>query len=178
MRRGHKKKGQPKSKTNATISTMLPADFRYIVKNLSVYWSSGKRERLLDNRSISSIQELHSPFVYYEYGNMSLVQKNERGDIEGYLIGYISPCHRNYGVIHTCAIMESKRSPEAIRPLLNEFEHACEQQSAQLLRLLIRSTYEKSIKFYMKLGFTADSVESKEVADAIPGTIALVKTIS
>lgn len=178
MRRGAKKKGKAKSKSTGAISTMLPADYRYIVKNLSVFWSSGKRERLLDNRSISSVQEMHNVYTYYEFGNMSLVQKNERGDIEGYLMGYLSPCDRTCAVIHACAIMESKRSPESARPLLNEFEHACAQQSAQRIRLLIKSNYDTSINFYMKLGFTADSLESKEIADQIPGTIALVKTVA
>ncbi|MFJ3305024.1 GNAT family N-acetyltransferase [Streptomyces sp. NPDC086549] len=116
-------------------------DIQQVLADHSRYW--GARD----------LRGLHLLALVQEFGSTCLVARDEKEEIRGYLIGFVTPDRTGY--VHLIATRDDTRGTGLGRALYSAFTDAARRQGAVRLKAITSVTNEGSVAFHRSLGFEA-----------------------
>ncbi|HEY4812867.1 MAG TPA: GNAT family N-acetyltransferase [Solirubrobacteraceae bacterium] len=120
------------------------ADLQAIVRRNHDFW--GERDA----------SALHHASYVHEFGETSVLFRDDEGSIAGYLLGFVSP--QRDGYIHVVAVREDARGEGLARRLYEEFERLARARGAVALKAITSPENLGSQEFHRALGFSASEL--------------------
>jgi predicted GNAT superfamily acetyltransferase len=117
------------------------ADLQAIVRRNRDFW--GERDA----------SALHHALYAHEFGETSVLFRDDDGAVMAYLLGFVTPQHVGY--IHVVAVREDRRGGGLARRLYEEFEQLARLRGAVALKAITNPANAASREFHRALGFSA-----------------------
>jgi GNAT superfamily N-acetyltransferase len=121
-----------------------PADYNAIIDTLADYW--GERD----------MRARHHPMFIHEFGETSLVVRDESSRVAAYLFGFVAPTQVGY--VHLVGVRADSRRAGLGRRLYGEFETLARHRGATALKAISVPTNHDSIAFHHALDMSATEV--------------------
>ncbi|MBC7171454.1 MAG: GNAT family N-acetyltransferase [Polyangiaceae bacterium] len=143
------------------IRGITKADYDHLVMVLDRWWGG------------PSGQHAH-PMFLYELGEYALVAE-ERGEIVGFLLGFITRGGAPTGYIHLVGIHPEHRRHGVGKALYDRFMKTCEATGVRRLKTISAVGYEGPLAFHRALGF--DAHEDPDYAGPGRGRVVFTKDL-
>ncbi len=142
---------------NLRIRTAAPSDHAAIMSVMPDWWG-GRDIRA----SLPRVFLMH-------FWNTSFILENDRGEMIGFLICFISPANDNEAYIHFCGIHPDYRKQGLGRMLFNRFFKLCHENGRTIVRSCTSPVNKGSIAFHTRMGFAIEQGDG--VIDGTPVTL-------
>ena len=142
---------------NLRIRTAAPSDHAAIMSVMPDWWG-GRDIRA----SLPRVFLMH-------FWNTSFILENDRGEMIGFLICFISPANDNEAYIHFCGIHPDYRKQGLGRMLFNRFFKLCHENGRTIVRSCTSPVNKGSIAFHTRMGFAIEQDDG--VMDGTPVTL-------
>lgn len=127
-------------------TTATPADYNAIVAGLGRFWDG------------SLVVPPHHPLFVREFAGLSLVIRDEGGEVVAYLVGLLASADP-VGYIHIVGVRDDHRRIGLGAALYREFEERVKPHGATKLRAITWPGNQRSVAFHEALGFSHRLVE-------------------
>jgi len=124
---------------------MTKADFDEIVEVIDRWWGG-------------PISTFAHPIFFYELGEQALVVE-EKGEMIGFLLGFISPGAPRTGYVHLVGIHPDFRRRGVGRLLYSAFTDACRSAGVARIKAITTLGNDGSKAFHLALGWAAKEVD-------------------
>ncbi len=127
------------------VEQMTMADLAGVLAEHSRFW--GERDT----------RYLHLTALVQEFGETCLTARRRVGQIDGYLIGFVTP--RRVGYIHAVAVRDTARLGGVAQTLYRAFASAAAARGATTAKAITSVPNAGSVAFHRRLGFEAQRAE-------------------
>lgn len=121
---------------------LTKADFDYVVQVIDRWWGGPSTA-------------LAHPIFFYELGRHAMVAV-ERGEIVGFLLGFVTTTDAPVGYVHLVGIHPEWRRRGVARKLYDGFEGACRATGARSMKAITTLGNEGSVAFHRALGWEVE----------------------
>ncbi|HXG76778.1 MAG TPA: GNAT family N-acetyltransferase [Gaiellaceae bacterium] len=123
-----------------------PSDYGRVIGRVNVWWDGRDMAPMLPKLF----------FLHFE--GTSFVAEDERGELVGFLCGFLSQTDPQEAYIHFVGVAPERRGEGIGRTLYERFFAEVAEQGRTLVRCVTSPANERSLAFHRALGFEVDRV--------------------
>ncbi|MGG0588493.1 GNAT family N-acetyltransferase [Priestia megaterium] len=135
------------------IRSVEGADYYVISPLINAWWNGRQMSDML-------------PKLFFDHFQNTSFIAEEKGEIIGFLIGFLSQSHMNEAYIHFVGVHPEYRGKKIGKQLYSHFFDAIKQNSRNTVRCVTSPVNKASIAYHTKMGFEIEK-RNKENQDKI-----------
>lgn len=129
-----------------TIRHAHPSDYGRVIQHVNAWWGGREMAPMLPKLF----------FVHFE--GTSLVAETEKGELAGFLVGFLSQTHADEAYVHFVGVAPAQRGTGLGRELYERFFEAARGAGRTVVRCVTSPANESSVAFHRALGFEVEGV--------------------
>lgn len=143
------------SVTASYIRKAKPSDHAGVIAALQNWWGGRDLTAML-------------PKLFLNHFNATSLVIEKRGQMIGFLIGFMSPALENEAYVHFMGIHPDFRNKGLGKSIYERFFELCRQQNRTIVRACTSPVNKNSVAFHKKIGFQVESGDDQ--IEGIPVT--------